>query len=216
MATAAQAAIILEAAKRPGLFGLAGKAIEKRCLNGLASYFKQVGSAVDALDLGKLANQPLAQARQTAEMAIENVLRRQHTDNLKAILKLSIFHAQLAGYKQAEFAEAYSDDEPRDEKGRWSASDSIKVSDKAFDTKFGYGTFDKLGRMEVPTKNIVITQEYITQKGIDKYKGKSKTEPPILVKRGSKFYVADGHHRIAAAVANGKKSITADILRYGG
>jgi hypothetical protein len=114
--------------------------------------------------------------------------------------------------EQESFQE-YSDDEPRDERGRWSASDSIKVSNKAFETKFGYGTFDKIGKMEVPVKDIVITQEYITQKGIDKYRGK-KVSAPILVKRGSKFYVADGHHRIAAAVADGKKVITADVLKY--
>lgn len=96
---------LTEAAKRPGIMGLGGMAIERRCRRDLEAYFRKLAAAVSSLGLENLADQPELLARHTAEMRLSNVLRKLSPD-LGQILETNINSALLRGDKLVQVHEA--------------------------------------------------------------------------------------------------------------
>jgi uncharacterized protein (DUF1015 family) len=61
----------------------------------------------------------------------------------------------------------------------------------------------------IPIKDIYPTQKFLNFDNLLKVKDTSQDTDAILLKRGSKYYVADGHHRIAINILKGKSAIKA-------
>lgn len=109
---------LLEKLKRPGLLGLIGMRVEKRCREDLLSYFGNMGRRIAGMQLEQLADPasfvhdahlvPLA--RHAVEMKLNNTLRI-FTPLLKGILEVNIQDAVTASSKIHHLAEA---DAPED------------------------------------------------------------------------------------------------------
>lgn len=96
---------ILEKARRPGLMGIVGKAVERRCYLDLEGYFKNVGEEIIAAHLEDLSTQPVLLAKHAAEMKLYNILRR-HRSVLQTILQTNIHEALLKADKMTQIHEA--------------------------------------------------------------------------------------------------------------
>lgn len=104
---------LLEKLKRPGLLGVIGMRVEKRCREQLHTYFQELGRRIAAMGLEKLADpesfvhdaQLVALARHAVEMKLLNTLRT-FTPLLKGILDINIHDAMMASNKIHHFAEA--------------------------------------------------------------------------------------------------------------
>lgn len=108
---------LLEAATRPGLFSLAGMALEKRCERELRSYFTIVARAVVDLHLEQLTKSEATAggAYQFAEMRVSHVLRG-HRATLLGVLASNLYAAYTLALKMDNFAEAAKDDKKRKRK----------------------------------------------------------------------------------------------------
>lgn len=98
---------ITEAARRPGLMGLAGRALEKRCQRDLEGYFRKLTAEVEKLHLESVADQPKLLALHAVEVKLKNVLRKASSE-LKVILETNIHEALLKGDKLTQVREANS------------------------------------------------------------------------------------------------------------
>lgn len=97
---------LVERLARPGLLGVVGQALEKRCRRDLEAYFKVLGRRVVGLELGKLAEQDNAEtARHAVVMKLGNILRIVRP-LLVGALQVNIAHAMLTADKQDVFSEA--------------------------------------------------------------------------------------------------------------
>ena len=56
---------------------------------------------------------------------------------------------------------------------------------------------------------------YLDEKRVAKYAKNRKGGTPLVVESGGKLFVADGHHRAAAAMARGEKYVTVRVKRGG-
>ncbi len=68
---------------------------------------------------------------------------------------------------------------------------------------------DKTTEQKINADEIIPTQQWMDKAHTEKREGNKK---PILVKRGGKLFVLDGHHRIASDISEGKKTIDADVI----
>jgi lysophospholipase L1-like esterase len=67
----------------------------------------------------------------------------------------------------------------------------------------------------VPIDRMIATQRSVTEAGVKKY-ARSTDEPPIIYRTDDgRLYIADGHHRIVAAIARGEQRVTARIIDIG-
>lgn len=69
----------------------------------------------------------------------------------------------------------------------------------------------------VPVSKLVSTNRggYLDEKRVAKYAKSGKGGTPYVIESGGKYYVADGHHRAAAAMARGEKTVTVRVKRGG-
>lgn len=107
---------LLEKLKRPGLLGLIGRRVEKRCQGQLHTYFSELGRRIAGLGLEQLADPQHAHFVQNAELArhgaglsVSNSLRT-FTPLLKSVLEINIHDALLAANRIHHFAEADEDE----------------------------------------------------------------------------------------------------------
>lgn len=56
---------------------------------------------------------------------------------------------------------------------------------------------------------------YLDEKRVARYAKNGKGGTPYVVESRGKYYVADGHHRAAAAMARGEKTIVVRVKRGG-
>ena len=100
---------LLERANRPGLLGVVGLALEKRCRKDLQGYFASLGKKILALKLEELAHEErgitVEHAKHAVEMKLHNLLRTT-TPELHATLKVNIQEAVLKADKLKPLAEA--------------------------------------------------------------------------------------------------------------
>lgn len=99
---------LLTEAQRPGLLGLIGKTIEKRCRLDLQAHFADLGKKIKALKLESLAASNTMTpelARHAVEMQLHNVLRIARP-NLEAALQTNIAEAIVKAGKIQVAAEA--------------------------------------------------------------------------------------------------------------
>lgn len=82
--------------------------------------------------------------------------------------------------------------------------ESSKVDD-FFDT----GDTDKLSVMEVNVRDIIPTQKNLTIRNLKETQG--QTAGAILLKHNGKYYILDGHHRIANDILEGNETIEAYV-----
>lgn len=108
----------LEKAKRPGLLGLVGKTVQKRCQRDLAGYFTALGKRIVEMKFEDLAHPDreidVEHARHAVGMRMHNLLRS-HQPFLKALLHVNALAAIEAANKISLIAEAEGDDAPVDE-----------------------------------------------------------------------------------------------------
>lgn len=68
----------------------------------------------------------------------------------------------------------------------------------------------------VDLDSLIGTQDRVTQHGVDKYMSDPGNDLPLVYRSSSgKDYVADGHHRLAAAYLSGKRRVKANIVDIG-
>jgi hypothetical protein len=105
-------ALFLEKALRPGLLGLAGKALQKRCAKELRTYFASLGSRITEMKFEDLAHPARGldaeHARHAVAMRMHNLLRTRQP-LLKAILQTNLAAAIQVASKVASLAEAEGD-----------------------------------------------------------------------------------------------------------
>src|ERR1700739_1074836 len=106
--------LLVERMTRPGLLGLIGKTVQKRCERDLKSYFSALGKRITDMKLEDLAHEDRAidveHARHAVEMRMHNFLRSRQP-LLKTLLKINIIDALTAAQKVHVFAEAEGDDQ---------------------------------------------------------------------------------------------------------
>ncbi len=104
-------ASFLEKSSRPGLLGLVGQGLEKRCQRELSLYFRNLGEAVKALNLEHLAESDNTEeiVRHSVEMKMANVLRK-YRAVLEGVLETNLADAYKAAFTMEYMAEAGSDD----------------------------------------------------------------------------------------------------------
>ena len=101
---------LTEKLARPGLLGLAGRRIEKRCQRELKTYFELLGNEILSLNLERVVEHVTKEtAVHAVEMSLQNALRHR-SPVLKAVLEANIAEAMLQADKIHHFAEAASDD----------------------------------------------------------------------------------------------------------
>jgi len=64
----------------------------------------------------------------------------------------------------------------------------------------------------VPVSSLYPTQEIVISSIVSKHMNSLETRPPEVVDTNGKLLVADGHHRIAAAIAKGDKNILVSVF----
>ncbi len=101
----------LEKAQRPGLLGLVGKTVQKRCQRDLADYFGALGKRIVEMKFEELAdpNRDISEehARHAVQMRMHNLLRTRQP-LLKALLHSNIVAAIAQANKMSLLAEADS------------------------------------------------------------------------------------------------------------
>lgn len=72
-------------------------------------------------------------------------------------------------------------------------------------------------RKRIPVSKLVSTNlgGYLSPSKVAKYAKSGGGGEPYVVEHNGRYYVADGHHRAAAAMARGEKSITVRVKRGG-
>ena len=72
----------------------------------------------------------------------------------------------------------------------------------------------KFKTQDVAIDKLIPTQTKLDPETVEKYKQDkpSEREPVNVVKSGGKFYLYDGHHRVAAAAANGEIKVQAHVF----
>lgn len=108
---------LMERAQRPGLLGVAGHALEKRCAREVKSYFQQLFVDVRKLRLEDLAHDDAITAeefvRHNVDMKLMNVLRR-HSALLQLALENNLEAAYVLGSKLDYAQEAKASNAKRD------------------------------------------------------------------------------------------------------
>lgn len=101
---------LIESLARPGVLGLAGRTIEKRCEWELKGYFAKLSAGVGLLDLGQLAATELTDEMvlHQVQFKLSNLLRRERPLLLQ-ILASNMQDAYLASLKVGAYAEADGD-----------------------------------------------------------------------------------------------------------
>lgn len=73
-----------------------------------------------------------------------------------------------------------------------------------------------------PTKRVSVAKleaanrgHFLDSKRVDRYAKTGGGGTPYVVESGGRLYIADGHHRAAAAKARGEKTITVRVKRSG-
>jgi hypothetical protein len=109
-------AAFLERAQRPGLLGLVGKTVQRRCTSDLRTYFNALGKRIVEMRFESLAEPgrgiSAEHARHAVGMRMHNLLRSRQP-LLKALLHTNIVEAIKQANKMSVLAE--SDDEPSDD-----------------------------------------------------------------------------------------------------
>jgi hypothetical protein len=107
---------LLETMQRPGLLGVAGKAVQKRCQKDLTSYFAALGKRISEMKFEDLAdvNRGVSgeHARHAVGMRMHNLLRSRRP-LLNAMLHANIVSAIAQANKTHVLAEADGDDAPQ-------------------------------------------------------------------------------------------------------
>ncbi len=72
-------------------------------------------------------------------------------------------------------------------------------------------------RKSVPASKLVSTNKggYLDEKRVARYAKNGRKGEPLVVEHKGRYYVADGHHRAAAAMARGEKNVTVRVQRGG-
>lgn len=102
----------LEKAQRPGLLGLVGKTVQKRCQRDLSNYFEALGKRIVEMKFEDLAHPDRGiedeLARHAVTMRMHNLLRGRQP-MLKALLHVNLLAAIEAANKISLFTEAEDD-----------------------------------------------------------------------------------------------------------
>jgi len=88
--------------------------------------------------------------------------------------------------------------------------DINKFADKMTDAK----AFDDAPTIEVNANDIIPTQKFISKSNMDKLPAPNADTGAELVKVGDKYYVVDGHHRIANNLFAGADSVKAKVIEF--
>ncbi len=96
---------LLERAARPGLQGVAGMALEKRCASDLDRYFSALAAKINAAELDKVMLADPLHAVHAIDMKLHNILRLTST-TLMSVLAVNIHNGYLLGLKQGIFHES--------------------------------------------------------------------------------------------------------------
>jgi hypothetical protein len=88
--------------------------------------------------------------------------------------------------------------------------DINKFADKMTDAK----AFDDAPAIEVNANDIIPTQKFISKSNMDKLPAPNADTGAELVKVGDKYYVVDGHHRIANNLFSGADSVKAKVIEF--
>ena len=105
----------LEKARRPGLLGLAGRAIQRNCAADLRSYFRELGTRITAMKLEELAHIERSISAETARHAV--AMRMHNLLRSRRPLLLGLLHTHISSAIRAAnaihtLAEA-ADDSPQ-------------------------------------------------------------------------------------------------------
>lgn len=75
---------------------------------------------------------------------------------------------------------------------------------------------------KAPTKRVPVSKlvaankgHYLDPKKVAKYAKSGGGGKPLAVESGGRYYLADGHHRAAAAIQRGEKYVTVRVKRGG-
>lgn len=100
----------LERANRPGLLGMKGKAVQRRCEADLKAYFRELGAKIKALNLEQIVAGGMTAelARHAVEMRLHNLLR-QRRPLLVGLLKTNLQDAIAVANQVHVLAEADGD-----------------------------------------------------------------------------------------------------------
>jgi hypothetical protein len=106
---------LTETLARPGVLGLAGRRIEKRCREDLQRYFAALGKEIVELHLERVVEHVTKEtARHSVEISVGNILRHRQPV-LVALLEQNLADAMLKGDRVHQFAEADdTSDDPAD------------------------------------------------------------------------------------------------------
>lgn len=151
---------LLERLTRPGVLGLAGRTIKKRCQDELESYFRKLGTEVKKLNLQELAGpdrQPDL-AKHTAVMRLNNVVRHQRPV-LTAVLTSNISAAVLLADKLDPFSEADAKDKTK--------TAPLQIGQIVVTAPVVAGTLDRLGITGQEAAEYAATQAAKQIVGID-------------------------------------------------
>lgn len=111
-------ATFLEKAQRPGLLGLVGKTVQKRCTKDLKEYFSALGKRIVEMRFESLAEPgrdiSAEHARHAVAMRMHNLLRSRQP-LLKALLHMNIVEAVTQANKMSVLAEADDSDDDDDD-----------------------------------------------------------------------------------------------------
>lgn len=70
-------------------------------------------------------------------------------------------------------------------------------------------------RSSVPIVSLLATQTVVTQDGVLRYLRHPRSgTPPLVYETDAGRFVADGHHRIVAAIVRGQESIAVDVVDW--
>lgn len=200
---------VIAEANKPGVMSLAGRAMEKKCAEQLKPYFKHIGAVCRT----RLKTHLAQTDRPAVHLALHRIIRMANP-YLQEIIARNWHEALLKADKQRHmahhFAESffqeYSDDEPRDDHGMWTTENTFhnKVS-KVVPPDESKNPKEK----KVDVKDIVPTQDKLDS-NFAKF-GKLDSGTPSVTEKNGKYYVNDGHHRIARDIHSGKTSIKVDV-----
>src|SRR5208337_1919027 len=101
----------------------------------------------------------------------------------------------------------FSEDQPRDEKGRWVGID--RTSQVFEHTSLSFEDFGptKFQEMKLPLKDLIATQSDLDTDTLKWMYGKdlgNKAKAQVIEVHG-KYYITDGHHRLATHILKGEK-----------
>jgi len=87
---------------------------------------------------------------------------------------------------------------------------SKKILDKAYDL-IDNGDYSKFRQIPVEVNKIYPTQKFLNFYNLEKIKIRNNSTDAELVKVEDKYYILDGHHRIAREILNGEDIILANV-----